>query len=72
MQFLARVLKGFVNVYQFFVCGAMLYGNKEGKRKVDVIKKHCKKLSTNVFFFSEVIFKLSDIVEIVSEGLAGA
>lgn len=71
MQFLARVLKGFVNVYQFFVCGAMLYGNKEGKRKVDVIKNTARNYR-QTFFFSEVIFKLSDIVEIVSEGLAGA
>ena len=51
MQFLARVLKGFVNVYHFFVCGAMLYGNKEGKRKVDVIKNTARNYRQTFFFF---------------------
>ena len=51
MQFLARVLKGFVNVYHFFVRGAMLYGNKVGKRKVDVIKNTARNYRQTFFFF---------------------
>ena len=36
MQFLARVLEGFCALVQFFLCRAMLYGNKERKLKVYV------------------------------------
>lgn len=69
MQFLARVLEGFCTLVQFFLCRAMLYGNKERKLKVYVVKNAAKKLSTCVFF-SEVISQV--IVEIVSEDFAGA